>query len=113
MSKNSLQKVHANFAKNLGRQILGNTFPSEKLLKKKRRPQPYPGGESAGNVLEASNALSYTAWGFPAVLLSELSGKALVNLELSGISSGKTSEQWKRMEEVQRHTSLANGGSSE
>ena len=35
---------------------------------KKRRPQPYWGGENPGNALEASNALNYRAWGIPAVL---------------------------------------------
>ena len=29
---------------------------------KKRRPQPYRGGESSGNALEASNALDYRVW---------------------------------------------------
>ena len=41
-SRNSPQKVHANFARNLGRQILGNTFsgPQEFIQKSFRNPCP-------------------------------------------------------------------------
>ena len=41
---------------------------------KKRRPQPYWGGENSGNALEASNALNYSAWGIPAVLSRGIPG---------------------------------------
>ena len=44
---------------------------------KKRRPQPYWGGENSGNALEASNALNYRVWGIPAVLSREIPGNAL------------------------------------
>ena len=45
---------------------------------KKRRPQPYWGGENSGNALElASNALNYRVWGIPAVLSRGIPGKAL------------------------------------
>ena len=61
---------------------------------KKKRPQPYWGGESSGNPLEASNASNYRAWGIPAVLSREIPGNALRAFpgsfrNLSGISSGK------------------------
>ena len=45
--------------------------PSPEPLLKKRRPQPYWGGDNSGNALEASNALNYRAWGIPAVLSTE------------------------------------------
>ena len=38
-------------------------FWDAKLLKKRKRPQPYWGGDNSGNALEASNALNYRAWG--------------------------------------------------
>ena len=44
---------------------------------KKRRPQPYWGGENSGNALDASNALNYRVWGIPAVLSREIPGNAL------------------------------------
>ena len=66
---------------------------------KKRRPQPYWGGENSGNALEASNALSYRVWGIPAVLSREISGNALRAFpgsfrNFSGISSGKSQPYW-------------------
>ena len=51
--------------------------PSPEPILKKRRPQPYWGGENSGNALEASNALNYRAWGVPAVLAREIPGNAL------------------------------------
>ena len=42
--------------------------PLQNYIWKKRRPQPYWGGENSGNALEASNASNYRAWGIPAVL---------------------------------------------
>ena len=66
---------------------------------KKRRPQPYWGGENSGNALEASNALNYRVWGIPAVLSREIPGNALRAFpgsfrNLSGISSGKPQPYW-------------------
>ena len=66
---------------------------------KKRRPQPYWGGENSGNALEAPNALNYRAWGIPAVLSSRIPGKALREFPgslriFSGISSGKSQPYW-------------------
>ena len=62
---------------------------------KKRRPQPYWGGDNSGNALEASNALNYRVWGIPAVLSTGIPGKALRAFPVSfrhfsGISSGKS-----------------------
>ena len=45
--------------------------------KKKKRSQPYWGGENSGNALEASNALNYRVWGIPAVLSTGIPGNAL------------------------------------
>ena len=64
----------------------------EPLLKKKRRPQPYWGADNSGNALDASNALSFRAWGMQAVLSRGIPGKALRGL--SGISSGKSQPHW-------------------
>ena len=66
---------------------------------KKRRPQPYWGGENSGNALEASNALNYRVWGIPAVLSREIPGNALRAFpgsfrSSSGISSGKSQPYW-------------------
>ena len=44
---------------------------------KKRRPQPYWGGENSGNALEASNALNCGVWAIPAVLSKGIPGNAL------------------------------------
>ena len=44
---------------------------------KKKRPQPYWGGDNSGNALEPSNALNYRAWGIPAVLSTGIPGNAL------------------------------------
>ena len=66
---------------------------------KKRRPQPYWGGENSGNALEASNALNYRVWGIPAVLSRGIPGNALRAFpgsfrSLSRISSGKSQPYW-------------------
>ena len=62
---------------------------------KKKRPQPYWGGENSGNALEASNALNYRVWGIRAVLSREIPGNALRAFRgLSGISSGKSQLYW-------------------
>ena len=66
---------------------------------KKRRPQPYWGGENSGNALKASNALNYRVWGIPAVLLRGIPGNALRAFpgsfrNISGISSGKSQPYW-------------------
>ena len=66
---------------------------------KKRRPQPYWGGENSGNALEASNALNYRVWGIPAVLSREIPGNALRAFpgsfrNFSGISSRKSQPYW-------------------
>ena len=66
---------------------------------KKRRPQPYWGGDNSGNALEASIALNYRAWGIPAVLSTGIPGKALRAFPVSfrnfsGISSGKSQPYW-------------------
>ena len=60
-----------------GNSMTGSERPSPEPLLKKKRPQPYWGGENSGNSLEASNALNYWAWGIPAVLSREIPGKAL------------------------------------
>ena len=41
-SKNSRQKVHPNFAKILGRQILGNTLSGPKLLENEKSARCFP-----------------------------------------------------------------------
>ena len=66
---------------------------------KKKRPQPYWGGDNSGNALEASNALNYRVWGIPAVLSTGIPGNALRAFpgsfrSLSGISSGKCQPYW-------------------
>ena len=66
---------------------------------KKRRPQPYWGGENSGNALEASNALNYRFWGIPDVLSREIPGNALRAFpgsfrNFSGISPGKSQPYW-------------------
>ena len=66
---------------------------------KKRRPQPYWGGENSGNTLEPSNAFNYRVWGIPAVLSRGIPGNALrAFLEsfrnFSGIASGKSQPYW-------------------
>ena len=66
---------------------------------KKRRPQPYWGGDNSGNALEASNALNHRAWGIPAVLSRGIPGNALRAFpgsfeSFSGISSGKSQQYW-------------------
>ena len=50
--------------------------PSQNPLLKKGASLAVLGGENSGNALEASNALHYRAWGFPAVLLRGIPGKA-------------------------------------
>ena len=62
---------------------------------KKRRPQPYWGGENSENALEPSNALNCSVWGIPTVLSRGIPGKALRALsgsfrKFSGISSRKS-----------------------
>ena len=53
---------------------------------KKKRRQPYWGGENSGNALERSNALNYRVWGIPAVLLKGIPGKLWERFQgLSGI----------------------------
>ena len=66
---------------------------------KKRRPQPYWGGDNSGNALEASNALNDRVWGIPAVLSRRIPGHALRVFpgsfrNFSGISSGKSQPYW-------------------
>ena len=66
---------------------------------RKRRPQPYWGGDNPGNALEASNALNYRVWGIPAVLSRGIPGNALRAFpgsfrNSSGISSGKSQPYW-------------------
>ena len=66
---------------------------------KKKRPQPYWGGDSSGNALEASNAFNYRVWGIPTVLLRGIPGNALRAFpgsfrNFSGISSGKSQPYW-------------------
>ena len=66
---------------------------------KKKRPQPYWGGDNSGNALEASNALNYRVWGIPAVLSTGIPGNALRAFpgsfrNSSGISSGKSQPYW-------------------
>ena len=66
---------------------------------KKRRPQPYWGGENSGNALEASNALNCRVWGIPAVLSRGIPGNALRAFPgsfqiFSGNSSGKSQPYW-------------------
>ena len=78
--------------------LLGIPWPAL-LLKQKRRPQPYWGGESSGNVLEASNALNYRVWGIPAVLSRGIPGNAPRAFpgsfrNFSGISSRKSQPYW-------------------
>ena len=79
-----------------GNSMTGSERPSpEPLLKKKRHPQPYWGGDNSGNALEPANALIYRAWGIPAVLPRGIPGNALRALPLSfrnfsRISSGKS-----------------------
>ena len=51
--------------------------PLQNQFWKKRRPQPYSGGDNSGNALEASNALNYRIWGIPAVLSRGIPGNAL------------------------------------
>ena len=80
--------------------MTGSERPSpEPLLKKKRRPQPYWGGDNSGNALEASNALNYRVWAIPAVLSTGIPGKALRAFPVSfrnfsGISSGNSQPYW-------------------
>ena len=62
---------------------------------KKKRPQPYWGGDNSGNALEASNALNYRVWGIPAVLSTGIPGNALRAIpNFSGIASGKCQPYW-------------------
>ena len=49
--------------------------PFRNHLWKKKRPQPYWGGDNSGNALESSNALNYRAWGIPARTLDGNSRK--------------------------------------
>ena len=78
-----------------GTSMTGSDRPSpEPRLWKKKRPQPYWGGDNSGNALEASNALNYRVWGIPAVLSTGIPGNALRAFpgsfrNFSGISSGK------------------------
>ena len=80
--------------------MTGSETPSpEPLLKKKKRPQPYWGGENSGNALEASSAFNYRVWGIPAVLSRGIPGNALRAFpgsfrNFSGISSGKSQPYW-------------------
>ena len=57
--------------------MTGSERPSPEPLLKKKRPQPYWGGDNSGNALEPPNALNYRAWGIPAVLSRGIPGKAL------------------------------------
>ena len=73
--------------------------PLRNQFRKKRRPQPYWGGDNSGNALEASNALNYRIWGIPAVLSRGIPGNALRAFPgsfriFSGISSGKSQPYW-------------------
>ena len=59
-----------------GNSMTSSERPSpEPLLKKEASPAVLR-GENSGNALEASNALNYRAWGFPAVLSRGIPGKA-------------------------------------
>ena len=60
-----------------GNSMAGSGRPSPEPLLKKRRPQPYWGGEHSGNALEASNALNCRVWAIPAVLSKGIPGNAL------------------------------------
>ena len=82
-----------------GNSMTGSERPSPEPLLKKRRPQPYWGGENSGNALEASNAFSYRAWGIAAVLSRGIPGNALRAFpgsfrNSSRISSGKSQPYW-------------------
>ena len=79
--------------------MTGSGRPSPEPLLKKKRPQPYWGGDNSGNALEASNALNYRVWGIPAVLSTGIPGNALRAFpgsfrNFSGISSGKSQPYW-------------------
>ena len=79
--------------------MTGSERPSPEPLLKKKRPQPYWGGENSGNALEPSTALNYRARGIPAVLSKKIPGKALRAFPVSfrnfsGISSGKSQAYW-------------------
>ena len=82
-----------------GNSMTSSERPSPEPLWKKRRPQPYWGGENSGNALEASNALNCRVWGIPAVLSRGIPGNALRAFpgsfrSFSGISSGKSQPYW-------------------
>ena len=82
-----------------GNSMTGSGRPSPEPLLKKKRPQPYWGGDNSGNALEASNALNYRPWGIPAVLSTGIPGNALRAFpgsfrNFSGISSGKSQPYW-------------------
>ena len=82
-----------------GNSMTGSERPSPEPILKKRRPQPYWGGEISGNALEASNALNYWVWGIPAVLSRGIPGNALRAFPVSfrnfsEISSGKSQPYW-------------------
>ena len=73
--------------------------PSPEPIQKKKRPQPYWGGDNSGNALETSNALNYRVWGIPAVLSRGIPGNALRAFpgsfrNSSGISSGNSQPYW-------------------
>ena len=59
----------------LGIPCLALRVPSGTTSERKRRPQPYWGGEKSGNALETSNALHYRAFGDPSRTLEGNSRK--------------------------------------
>ena len=62
---------------------------------KKRRPEPYWGGENSGNALEGSNALNYRVCGIPAVVPRGIPGNALRAFPGSFRNfSGKSQPYW-------------------
>ena len=82
-----------------GNSMTGSERPSPEPLLKKRRSQPYWGGENSGNALEASNALNCRVWAILAVLSKGIPGNALRAFpgsfrNFSGISSGKSQPYW-------------------
>ena len=60
-----------------GNSMTSSGNPLRNHFQKKKRPQPYWGGENSGNALEPSNALNYRVWGIPAVLSRGIPGKTL------------------------------------
>ena len=116
------QKDHLNFAANIAMEFHCHTFcafenrseippvllgipwpalrgPLRNRIWKKRRPQPYWGGENSGNALEASNASNYRVWGIPAVSRGKFQETLWERFRgsfrnSSGISSGKSQPCW-------------------